>query len=112
MPLDVTHLGPGAKLGISDIEEGGAAGDGAQKIPRGDVGLVVGCVVVERLVVDGHSSVGRHGERPEQLLEVGPMILIVAKGDAQSGFLTHAASVGLTVLSLEADRGRIIMEAT
>ena len=75
------------------------------------MGLVISRVAVERLVVHWHGSIGSNAERPKELLEIGPVILIMAKGDAQGRLPPHQAAIRPAVFSLEADRGRIIMEA-
>jgi hypothetical protein len=64
MSHDVGHVGAGAELGIADIEEVGSPGQSAKDFPGRKMGLVVGGVAVEGLIVDRDGPVGATGEGP------------------------------------------------
>jgi len=59
------------------------AGYLAEEVPRFDVDLVVGDVAVVCLAMDRHGTVGADRDAEQQLLQVGAVILVVAKGDAR-----------------------------
>jgi hypothetical protein len=78
---DVPHRLFGAQLGVGDIDEPGVSDEIDEPVPRGDVGEAVLRVARRAPVRERDRPVGRHREDPQQLLEVGTMVLVVAVGD-------------------------------
>jgi hypothetical protein len=79
-------------------------------MPGLEVGGAVRGVAVGDLEVDGDRAVGTEGQDPEDLLEIGAMVLVVSEGGEQRGFAPHALAGGELVLALQGDAGRIVVE--
>src|SRR5439155_14271190 len=82
--MDVGHVLSGGELAVGDVEEVAAAGQLAEDLPGADMGAVVGGVAALDAEVDRHGAVARDGEDVEELLEVGPVVLVMAVGDGQA----------------------------
>src|SRR4051794_19251030 len=80
------------------------AHDATQRIPGVGVDGVVAGVAVVHLAVDRHGAVGADGDAEQQLLQVGPVVLVVAEGDQRR-------AVGLAgVLAGEGDGGGVLVQ--
>jgi hypothetical protein len=72
------------------------------------VDLVVGGVAVVGLAMHRHGAVSRDGHAVQQLLEVGPVVLVVAEGDpGRPVGLLGRGLVG--VCPREGDGGRVLV---
>jgi hypothetical protein len=74
------------------------------------VGDVVAGVAGLDPVGDRHGPVGGHGQDPQQLLEVGPVVLGVAKGDRRGGLAAPPPPIGGRVDAGELDRGGVVVQ--
>jgi hypothetical protein len=76
---DVIHGLAAGQLAVRHVEEVSSPDQGHQALPCGDVDGVVRGVAVGHPLGDGHGAIGRDGEDPHQLAEVGAMVLRVPK---------------------------------
>ena len=67
----------GAELTVGDVEKIGAPHEAAERHPGFPMGGAVLGVSVRHLEENGTGAVGADRENPKQLLEVGPVILVV-----------------------------------
>ncbi len=65
---------------------------------------VIGSAAAIHLVREGNGPIGGDADAKDQLLQIGAVVLIVATADAGLG-------EGGCVLSMEGDRGRVVMDA-
>ncbi|OIQ75302.1 hypothetical protein GALL_430300 [mine drainage metagenome] len=107
---DVVQIGPVAELAIRHIQEVGAPRQLAEGLPCLDVGGVVVRVPIAQSVVHWHRPVGTDREDPEQLLEVGAMVLVVAMGDGYGLPAADPAASGLGVGARESNGRRVVVE--
>ena len=103
---DVRHVLPAAQLAVGHVDKLRGAYDLQQRVPNPDVGLVVVRVSVVRVVVHWHRPVTTDRERPDDLLEIGSVVLVVTVNDAQASAAILARR-SLTVLPRECDAGRV-----
>ena len=82
----------------------------AQKVPCLLMGLAVFGLAVSHAVVHRHRSVSRHGEDPEQLLQVGPVIFVVAMTYLQRGLAALRVTIGGSVVAGQGDAGAVVVE--
>jgi hypothetical protein len=88
-----------------------SAGELAQQLPGALVGAVVGGVAALDPELHGHGAVARHGEDVEQLLQVGPVVLVVAVGDGQPEPASQRAlAVGRLVVTVKGDGGGVVVQ--
>jgi hypothetical protein len=108
---DVAHRLARAQLGVGDVDEVGVtAAQRNQPVPGGHVRLVVGRVAGRGAVGERYRAIGRHGQDPHQLLEVGAVVLVVAEGDLGRWLAAARAAVGVRVGAAEGDRGRVVVQ--
>ena len=81
-----------------------------QALPGLDVGLIVGHVAVGEAVRERHRAVGAHGQDREQLLQIAAMLLAVSARGGGRALAAALATVGLQVLAIERDRGRVVVQ--
>ena len=105
---DQTHVAPVAELAVGHIQEVGTADDLAERPPGLAVDLAIRGVAVVNLAVDGHGPVGSHRAVVEQLLEIGPVIFVVAVGDARRALVLHSGRL-VGKLPGESDGGRVLV---
>ena len=79
--VEVAHLFAATQLRVRHVDEVTATGDPAQILPDLDVGLVIGGVAVEALVVNRYRPVSADGEAEKKLLQIGPKVLVVSMGE-------------------------------
>jgi len=79
---DVGEILFGTELGVGDVEEIGRCPKVAQGVPGLDVGRVIGGIAVEQGIVDGDMTIGGDRKGQDELLEIGPMVFVVAMGQA------------------------------
>ena len=108
--LDVIHVLARAQFAVGNVEEVGAPGDGAQRIPGLDVGARVVDVAVGAAEGHGHMAVGGHGENEQQLLEIGAMGLGVSVGDGRRAAPSDSSPRGGTEAAAKADRGAVVVQ--
>ena len=75
------------------------------------MGFVIGDVATLNLEMHRHSAVTGHSQDVEELLEIGPVILVVPPGDRQGllpgpGFLLGVIGIG----AVEGDGGRVVVQ--
>ena len=99
-----------AEFAVGDVEEVGAADDLAERVPGVHVGHDVTGLAVQGPVVDRHRAVDRHGEDEEQLLEIRPMVLVVAVGNAERGAVAGRRPGRGGVVAREGDRRRVVVQ--
>ena len=104
------HVLARAQFAVGHVEEVGAPGDGAQRIPGLDVGARVVDVAVGAAKGHGHMAVGGHGENEQQLLEIGAMGLGVPVGDGRRGTPSDCSPRGGTEAAAKADRGAVVVQ--
>src|SRR4051794_40351494 len=78
-----------------------------QERPRLDVNVAVGGVTVVDLAMHRHGTIGADGDAEEQLLEVGPVVFVIAKGD--QGWSLGTGGLLALVLAGEGDAGGVVM---
>ena len=110
MLVDVLERLARAELAVRDIEEVRRAHQGAKHLPCLAVGGAVFRVAVGHLDVDGDGAVGAHREDPEELFEIGPMVLIVAERHDQRGPAPDQAAGGLGVLAVERQARGVVVQ--
>jgi len=81
-----------------------------QLIPGGDVCLVIVGVTVGESVCDRDRPVGRDGQDPQQLLEIGAVVLAVAVCGRRGGLAGALMSVGCAVGAVQRDRRRVVVQ--
>ena len=108
--VDVVHARLRAKLAVGHVEEIRPVRQFAQDLPGVDVRVNVGRVAVHRPVVDGHGPVPGNREHQKQLLEVGPVILVVPVGDRHGRLAPHSMAVGAPVHPFQGQGRGIIVE--
>src|SRR5450759_5960436 len=99
-----------AELALGAVEEVRPAYDLAELIPRLHVRDDVTGLAVQRPVVDRLRAVRGHGEHEEELLEIGPMVLVMAVGDAQRGAAAGRRTGRGGVVAGERDRRRVVVQ--
>jgi hypothetical protein len=108
--VDVAHLLARAQLAVGDVEKVGAADDRPQLLPGGDVrGVIVG-VAVGQAVRDRDRPVGRDGQDPQQLLEIGAVVLVVTMSRGCGRLARARMTVGATVGAGQRDRRRVVVQ--
>jgi hypothetical protein len=107
---DVVHGGPVGELGVGDVEEVGPADQGPQLVPGGDVGAVVVGVAVLGPKRDRDGPISGHGQDPQQLLQVRPVVLVVSVGDRRGLLAAPGVARGAAVGAGEGDRGRVVVQ--
>ena len=111
MLVHVGHVRDGGQLAIGHVEKVPSPGEPAEQVPGGAMGLVVDHIAALGLKIDRHSTVLGDGEDEEQLLQIGPVVLVMSPGDRQPclsaarQFLT-----GVGVLAEESHSRRIIVQ--
>ena len=88
--MDIGHVLGAGQLAVGHVEEIASSGQATEQVPGSAVGLVVDHVAAGDLEIQGNRTVLGHREDVKQLLEVGPMIFVVAPGDAPSSSLGPA----------------------
>jgi hypothetical protein len=109
LPVDVTHRVAGAQFRVGHVEELPPAQHLHQRVPGRDVGRVVAGVAVGEPVGHRHRPVGRYGQDPHQLLQVGPVVLRVAEGHRWRGFAPTRRAVRGLVLAVHGHRGGVVV---
>jgi hypothetical protein len=107
---DVAHRLLGAQLAVGDVEEVRPADQGVQFVPARDVRDVVGGVAVGDPVGDRHRTVSGDGEDEQQLLEVGPEVLVVALPDRRRRLPAAGSAVGVWIVAGDRDGGRVVVQ--
>ena len=74
------------------------------------MGVYVRSVAIERLKVDGDGAIGAHGEHKQQLLQIGPVVLVVAVADHERSLALQASAGRLGIVPAEGDGGRIVVQ--
>ena len=106
---DIIHVLPITQLAVSDIQEVRVANDLSQERPGLSMDLIVGGVAVVGLAVDWDRSVGGDGDPKEELLQIGAVILVVAKRDTRRPVeLVGGGLVG--IVATEGDGGGILVQ--
>src|SRR5260370_7691770 len=72
---------------VRDVEEVRSSGQATEEVPGGDMGFVVHHIAAGDLEIDRNRAVPAPREGVEQLLEVGPMVVVVTPGDCQPRLL-------------------------
>ena len=67
--------------GVGHVEEISSAGHPAERVPGTNVRLVVAGVAIVNAAPDRYGSIRRRSQDPQQLLEIGAVILVEAIGD-------------------------------
>src|ERR1700677_60684 len=78
---DVLHVLRGAQLGVGHVEEISPARHPAERVPGANVRLVVAGVAIINAAPDRYGSIRRRSQNPQQLLEIGTVILVEAVSD-------------------------------
>ncbi len=99
-----------AELAVGDIEEVRRAHQRAEHLPGLAVGGAVLRIAIGHLDVDGHGAVGAHRKDPEELFEIGPVVLVVAERHDQRGPAPDQAAAGLGVLAVERQARRVVVQ--
>jgi hypothetical protein len=107
---DVPHRLSGAQLAVRDVEEVDPAQQRDQTVPGRDVRRVIDGVAVGQAVGDRDGPVRADGEDPDQLLEVGSVVLRVPLGDHRGWLAGTRGAVGVAVAALHADRRRVVVQ--
>jgi len=100
----------GARLRVDHVGEARRSDPAAQGLPGLPVRRAVLGGPVGDLEVDGHGPVGTHGRDPHELHEIRSVVLAVAVGGAQAGLATHEPAAGAGVVSVEGDRGGVVVQ--
>ena len=75
------------------------------------MGFVVRHVAAGDLEIQRNRAVPGHCEDVEQLLEVGPMVLVVTPGDRHPGLFAPLFFLGgIGVVTVEGDRGGVVVQ--
>ena len=75
------------------------------------MGQIVGGVAALGLKIDRDPAVLGDGEDEEELLEVGPVVLVVAPGDREPGLiLAFLLLVRILVVAVEGDGGGVVVQ--
>jgi hypothetical protein len=85
--MHVRHVFRGRQLAVGHVEEVAALRQGAEQIPGGAVGLVVGDVAALGLEIDRNSTIFGDREDEQELLEIGAVVLVVPPGPALTKLL-------------------------
>ncbi len=96
---DVGQCRMRTELGVGHIEKVGTPDQRPKGVPGFDVRAVVGDIAIAGAVVHGHRPIGAHGQDPQQLFEIGAMVLVVAMRDTQGRLAALLVPVGAGVLS-------------
>lgn len=108
--IDVTHLLARAQLAVGDVEEVRAPSQLVQPVPRGDVRLVVVGVAIGEAVRERDRAVSADGQDPQQLLEIGAVLLVVAVSGRRRRLAGTPMAVGRAIGAGECDRGRVVVQ--
>jgi hypothetical protein len=109
--IDVRHVLGTRQLAVGEVKEVASAGQLAEQVPGGVVGLIVGGIAAPGLEIDRDPAVVGDGEDEQQLLEVGAVVLAVAPGDRQPGLPFACLLVGrVGIVAVEGDRGRVVVQ--
>jgi len=74
------------------------------------VGGAVFRIAIGHLDVDGHGTVGTHREDPQELFEIGAVVLVVAERDDQRGSAPDQATRGVRVFAVEGQARRVVVQ--
>jgi hypothetical protein len=109
--MDMGHVLRGGQFTVRYIEEVPTPGQATKQVPGGAMGLVVRHVAAGDLEIQRNRPIPGHREDVEQLLEVGPMVLIIAPRDRHSRLLASLFFLGgIRISAMEGDRGGVVVQ--
>src|SRR5690242_17305309 len=107
---NVVHVFPSTQLGVRYVQKVGSSHQFTQDTPCADVRLVVGRVPVLDAAPDWNGPLRRGRQQVEQLLQVGPVVLVVAMGNAMGRFSIPPLSLGVYVLPGQRDGRAVVVQ--
>ena len=109
--VQVGHVLAGGQLRIGHVEEVASTGQLAEQVPGVAMGDIVGDVAAGSAKVERHTAIGRDRENEQQLLQIRPMIFVVAESDGQRRPSKHLLLQGrIEVGPEEGHRGRVVVQ--
>src|SRR5208282_347727 len=109
--MDVGHVLGAGQFAVNHIEEVWSSDQATEEVPGGDMGFVVHHIAAGDLEIERNRAVPGHREDEEQLLEVGPMVLVVTPGDRQPRSLAPFFFLGgFGIGTVQGYRGGVIVQ--
>lgn len=108
--MDVVHGGSHRQLAVGHVQEVVPPQQLTESFPGGDVSGGVLGVAVSHPMGEGHRPIGGHGEDPDQLLEVGPVVLGKAVRSHDGRLATPRLPGGLSEGAVQAHAGGVVVE--
>ena len=100
----------GAQLAVRDVEEINPASQCDKAVPGRDVRRVIDGGATREAVGDRDGPIGADGEDPDQLLEVGAVVLGVPVSDDRGRLSPTPGAVGAAVGTVHADRRPVVVQ--
>ena len=108
--MDIGHVLGGGQLTVRHVEEVPATGQATEQVPGGAMRLVVRHVAAGDLEIQRNRPVPGNREDIEQLLEVGPMVLVVTPGNRHACSLAPLLFLGgISIRAMESDRRGVVV---